>query len=93
MARTFVLLLCAVTFTTVFLSYTWLDSSLHSFTSAFRGLPRGRCACGRCMTEPEDDPWFTERFNRSIQPLMSRENSALSDETFKWWQVRGKKTG
>ncbi|XP_044027427.1 CMP-N-acetylneuraminate-beta-galactosamide-alpha-2,3-sialyltransferase 1-like isoform X2 [Siniperca chuatsi] len=38
------------------------------------------------MVELEDDPWFAEHFNQSIHPLMTRENSVLSDETFKWWQ-------
>lgn len=90
--RTFVLLFCIATFTTVLFSYTLRDPSVYFFKFAFRLsdnlFARGPCACGRCMTELEDDPWFTERFNQSIQPLMSRENSALSDETFKWWQVR-----
>nr|XP_046183419.1 CMP-N-acetylneuraminate-beta-galactosamide-alpha-2,3-sialyltransferase 1-like isoform X2 [Oncorhynchus gorbuscha] len=38
------------------------------------------------MTELEDDPWFTERFNLSVQPLMSRRNSLLTDDTYRWWQ-------
>lgn len=91
--RTFALLFCLATFTTVLFSYTLRDPSVYFFKFAFRLsdnlFARGLCACGQCMTEVEDDPWFTDRFNQSIHPLMSRENSALSDETFKWWQVRG----
>nr|CAG32838.1 alpha 2,3-sialyltransferase ST3Gal I [Tetraodon nigroviridis] len=89
-ARTLALLFCVATFTTLLFSYTLRDPSVYFFKFASRLsdnlFSRGPCACGQCMTEPEDDPWFTERFNQSIQPLMSRENSALSDETFKWWQ-------
>ncbi|KAM3597116.1 uncharacterized protein V6R79_026317 [Siganus canaliculatus] len=39
-----------------------------------------------CVIEPEDDSWFTKRFNKSIHPLMTRENSVLTDATFAWWQ-------
>lgn len=90
--RTFALLFCAATFTTLLFSYTLRDPSVYFFKFAFRLsdnlFSRGPCACGQCMTELEDDPWFTERFNQSVHPLMSRENSVLSEETFKWWQVR-----
>lgn len=86
--RTFALLFCILTFTTFLFSYTLLDPSLYFFKYAFRLSAKGPCACRQCMTELEDDPWFAEHFNQSIHPLMTRENSALSDETFKWWQVR-----
>lgn len=90
--RTFALLFCVITFTTFLFSYTFRDPSLYFFKYAFRlsdnFFSKGLCACRQCMTEPEDDPWFAERFNQSVHPLMTRENSVLSDETFKWWQVR-----
>lgn len=90
--RTFALLFCILTFTTFLFSYTLRDPSLYFFKYAFRlsdnFFSKGPCACRQCMTELEDDPWFAEHFNQSIHPLMTRENSALSDETFKWWQVR-----
>lgn len=90
--RTFALLFCAITFTTFLFSYTFRDPSLYFFKYAFHlsdnFFSKGLCACQQCMIELEDDPWFAERFNQSIQPLMTRENSVLSDETFKWWQVR-----
>ena len=87
------LLFCVVSFTTLLFSYTFRDPSLYFFKCAVRLsdslFPRGACACRRCMTEPEgDDPWFAERFNLSIHPLMTRANSLLSDDTYKWWQVR-----
>lgn len=90
--RAFALLLCILTFTTFLFSYTLRDPSLYFFKYAFRlsdnFFSKGPCACRQCMTELEDDPWFAEHFNQSIYPLMTRENSVLSDETFKWWQVR-----
>lgn len=90
--RTVALLFCILTFTTFLFSYTLRDPSLYFFKYAFRlsdnFFSKGPCACRQCMAELEDDAWFAERFNQSIHPLMTRENSALSDETFKWWQVR-----
>ncbi|MBN3295356.1 SIA4A sialyltransferase, partial [Amia calva] len=50
------------------------------------GFPKKPCACKQCISEPVVVPWFDERFNQSIQPLMSLKNNMLSDDTFKWWQ-------
>ncbi|XP_029022443.1 CMP-N-acetylneuraminate-beta-galactosamide-alpha-2,3-sialyltransferase 1-like isoform X2 [Betta splendens] len=77
-------LFCVITFTTL-LSYTCWDPSLYFFKYV-HFFNKGLCACRQCVTEPDDDPWFTERFNHSIRPLMTRDNSVLTDETFKWWQ-------
>ncbi|CAG5883776.1 unnamed protein product [Menidia menidia] len=88
--RTFALLFCVISFTMFLFSYTFRDPSLYFFKHAFRlsdgFFSKGLCACRQCIAELEDDPWFAERFNQSIHPLMTRENSVLSDETFKWWQ-------
>ncbi|XP_051925908.1 CMP-N-acetylneuraminate-beta-galactosamide-alpha-2,3-sialyltransferase 1-like [Hippocampus zosterae] len=84
--KTLAVLLCIVTFTTFFFGYTLQEPSSYFFKYAFHSSAKAPCACRRCLTEAEDDPWFTERFNQSVQPLMTRDNSALSDETFKWWQ-------
>ncbi|KAK2830085.1 hypothetical protein Q5P01_018016 [Channa striata] len=88
--RTFAVLFCIITFTTLLFTYTFRDPSFYFFKHAFR-LPdnfftKGLCACRHCITDLEDDLWFAEHFNQSIHPLMTRENSILSDETFKWWQ-------
>nr|XP_061808542.1 CMP-N-acetylneuraminate-beta-galactosamide-alpha-2,3-sialyltransferase 1-like [Nerophis lumbriciformis] len=79
----------ALTFTTFLFSFTFQEPSSHFFKHAFHLAvsSKGRCACKQCMTEAEGDTWFLERFNQSVHPLMTRDNSALSDETFKWWQL------
>lgn len=91
--QTFALLFCILTFTTLLFSYTFRDPSLYFIKYALGQsdsfFSKGPCACRRCVAELDSsDPWFSERFNQSVHPLMTRENSALSDETFKWWQVR-----
>ncbi|MED6238209.1 hypothetical protein ATANTOWER_012705, partial [Ataeniobius toweri] len=90
--RTFALLLCVITFTTLLFSYTFREPPLYFFKYAFRlsdsFFSKGPCSCRQCIAELEGDLWFAERFNLSIHPLMTRENSILSEETFKWWQVR-----
>ncbi|KAF4081683.1 hypothetical protein AMELA_G00164080 [Ameiurus melas] len=54
--------------------------------SPFQNSIRGPCGCRPCIWDPEEaDPWFSERFNQSIHPLLSSSNSNLSEETFKWW--------
>nr|XP_020479515.1 CMP-N-acetylneuraminate-beta-galactosamide-alpha-2,3-sialyltransferase 1-like [Monopterus albus] len=84
--RTFTLLFSILTFTTLLFSYTFRDPSLYGFfKSSFRN--NRLCACHQqCMMKLEDNPWFTERFNQSIHPLMTSDNSVLSNETFRWWQ-------
>lgn len=90
--RTYAVLFCIITFTTLLFSYTCRLPSLYFFKYALRlsdnFFTKGLCACRECVTDLDDDPWFAERFNHSVHPLMTRDNSALSDETFKWWQVR-----
>ncbi|XP_060767537.1 CMP-N-acetylneuraminate-beta-galactosamide-alpha-2,3-sialyltransferase 1-like [Neoarius graeffei] len=54
--------------------------------SPFQNIINGPCGCRPCIWDPEEeDPWFSERFNQSIQPLLSRLNSELSDDTYRWW--------
>ncbi|XP_014033226.1 CMP-N-acetylneuraminate-beta-galactosamide-alpha-2,3-sialyltransferase 1 [Salmo salar] len=88
--RAFTVFSCIVTFTTFLFSYTLRDPSLYFFKYAIRKsdsfFSKGQCGCRQCMTELEDDPWFTERFNLSVHPLMSRRNSLLTDDTYRWWQ-------
>ncbi|MBN3271309.1 SIA4A sialyltransferase, partial [Polyodon spathula] len=85
-------LLCIVlTLTTVVLRYSYHESSsmyylniLHGWSD--RALSNKPCACEHCVSEAHTSPWFDERFNHSIRPLMS-ENTVLSEDTYIWWQM------
>uniref|UniRef100_A0A3B4WI17 CMP-N-acetylneuraminate-beta-galactosamide-alpha-2,3-sialyltransferase 1 n=1 Tax=Seriola lalandi dorsalis TaxID=1841481 RepID=A0A3B4WI17_SERLL len=60
---------------------TWsgsLKPSLRGF------LERDPCACGKCLSE--DDVWFTQRFNKSVEPFLSAKHS-LSEAAFRWWKL------
>ena len=55
----------------------------------FVSFPPDLCACpGPCVADLQDDPLFSKRFNISFYPLMTKDNNALSKDTFNWWQVR-----
>ncbi|XP_034561581.1 CMP-N-acetylneuraminate-beta-galactosamide-alpha-2,3-sialyltransferase 1-like [Notolabrus celidotus] len=41
------------------------------------------CACDKCSSE--GDPWFTQRFNKSVAPFLSSEYN-LTEEAFNWWK-------
>lgn len=41
------------------------------------------CACDKCVSE--DNPWFMQRFNKSVEPFLSVENN-LTESTFNWWK-------
>ncbi|XP_040288111.1 CMP-N-acetylneuraminate-beta-galactosamide-alpha-2,3-sialyltransferase 1 [Bufo bufo] len=46
---------------------------------------RRSCSCETCVSEPESPLWFNERFNLSIPPLLTKQNSVVSESTYKWW--------
>ncbi|MCI4381465.1 hypothetical protein PGIGA_G00252030 [Pangasianodon gigas] len=78
--RVLMLIFCLVSFATFLLR----DPSF--LLSPFQNISNGPCRCHSCIWDPEEeDPWFSERFNQSIHPLLSRSNSMLSDDTYRWW--------
>lgn len=88
----FFLLCCALTCTTLLFSFTFSDPPFHflKYASRISGsfFSKDICACDTCMADVGGDAWLADRFNQSILPLMTRDNSALSDDTYRWWQVR-----
>ncbi|XP_061570270.1 CMP-N-acetylneuraminate-beta-galactosamide-alpha-2,3-sialyltransferase 1-like [Cololabis saira] len=83
--RTLVLVFTAVSFSTLLLTFRDPGAYLLRYAAA-RLFPRGPCGCRRCVAALRDDAWFSQRFNQSVQPLMTRENSVLTEDTFTWWQ-------
>ncbi|XP_030644946.1 CMP-N-acetylneuraminate-beta-galactosamide-alpha-2,3-sialyltransferase 1-like [Chanos chanos] len=47
---------------------------------------KGPCECTLCMTAAGNDSWFSERYKPSVEPLLSRKNSAITDDVYRWWQ-------
>lgn len=70
--RVFIFLLCA-TFIHVLLRVSW---RFPTYTSP--------CACEKCLSE--DDPWFLQFFNKSVEPFLSPKDN-LSEDAFNWWKV------
>lgn len=46
------------------------------------------CTCARCVGQQRVSAWFDERFNRSMQPLLTARNALLEEDTYSWWLVR-----
>ncbi|XP_078542844.1 CMP-N-acetylneuraminate-beta-galactosamide-alpha-2,3-sialyltransferase 1-like isoform X2 [Lissotriton helveticus] len=44
------------------------------------------CSCSSCVAEHSNLPWFEERFNGSIPHLLTKQNSEIPDDVFRWWQ-------
>ncbi|KAJ8273297.1 hypothetical protein GJAV_G00099950 [Gymnothorax javanicus] len=88
--RVLSMLFLIITITTLLFSYNCCNQSSYSFKFAFRlsynPVSKALCACSQCISVENEDPWFMERFNQSIPPLMSKKNSILSEDTYKWWQ-------
>uniref|UniRef100_A0A3B4WNT3 CMP-N-acetylneuraminate-beta-galactosamide-alpha-2,3-sialyltransferase 1 n=1 Tax=Seriola lalandi dorsalis TaxID=1841481 RepID=A0A3B4WNT3_SERLL len=76
--RVFILLLCVGVF--VVLRERVAEVSLENFSPFHNTSP---CACGKCLSE--DDVWFTQRFNKSVEPFLSAKHS-LSEAAFRWWK-------
>ncbi|XP_018526149.2 CMP-N-acetylneuraminate-beta-galactosamide-alpha-2,3-sialyltransferase 1-like [Lates calcarifer] len=41
-----------------------------------------RCACEKCLSD--EDQWFTQRLNKSVEPFLSSKYK-LSEDSFRWW--------
>lgn len=46
------------------------------------------CTCARCIGQRHVSSWFDERFNWSMQPLLTMQNALLEEDTYSWWLVR-----
>ncbi|KAL7868434.1 hypothetical protein SRHO_G00098180 [Serrasalmus rhombeus] len=77
-------LVCIIFFSTFLFSCTLPDPSF--FFGWSLAIPAGTCACHSCITEPEDNTWFSDKLNHSVQPLLSRTNAEVTDDTYRWWQ-------
>ncbi|XP_063777310.1 CMP-N-acetylneuraminate-beta-galactosamide-alpha-2,3-sialyltransferase 1 [Pseudophryne corroboree] len=99
---TLTLAVFAITITSFLLNYTqtsvqflWNPEKYFRYSGPFMRFMasmRRPCSCDTCISETEVSAWFEERFNNSIPPLLSRENSAISDSTYKWWlRLQGQK--
>ncbi|XP_074542988.1 CMP-N-acetylneuraminate-beta-galactosamide-alpha-2,3-sialyltransferase 1-like [Halichoeres trimaculatus] len=43
------------------------------------------CSCDICSAD-DGDAWFSERFNKSVEPFLTAEY-ALPEDAFQWWKV------
>lgn len=43
------------------------------------------CSCVHCVGQERVSAWFDERFNRSMQPLLTAQNALLEEDTYSWW--------
>ncbi|KAK1173052.1 CMP-N-acetylneuraminate-beta-galactosamide-alpha-2,3-sialyltransferase 1-like [Acipenser oxyrinchus oxyrinchus] len=89
--KVLILLCFFLTLTSIVLRYSYHESSSMYYLNILHGwsdstLPNKPCACEHCVSEAHTSPWFDERFNHSIRPLMS-ENTVLSEDTYIWWQM------
>ncbi|XP_077207568.1 CMP-N-acetylneuraminate-beta-galactosamide-alpha-2,3-sialyltransferase 1 [Paroedura picta] len=85
-------LLFVITITSFLLNYTnnavmatW-DPKL--IIEQFRRLmkyPRRPCSCNACISEQGVSPWFDERFNQTMQPILTPRNAFMPPENYKWW--------
>ncbi|KAK2830081.1 hypothetical protein Q5P01_018012 [Channa striata] len=50
----------------------------------FHPLDPEPCTCGNCLAE--NDTWFLQRINQSVEPFLSA-NYQLSEDAFNWWKI------
>ncbi|KAG2465164.1 CMP-N-acetylneuraminate-beta-galactosamide-alpha-2,3-sialyltransferase 1-like [Polypterus senegalus] len=83
---TLTLIFIVLTLTTVLWSLSFHDpSSPYFLLLKVASLPKKPCACKRCIGEQGLSPWFDERFNQSLSPLMTKNNSVLPEDVYRWW--------
>ncbi|XP_077023856.1 CMP-N-acetylneuraminate-beta-galactosamide-alpha-2,3-sialyltransferase 1 isoform X2 [Tamandua tetradactyla] len=90
---TFLILLASLTFllnyTHTVVTATWFPKHMVSeLSESFKRLmnyPQRPCTCSRCIGEPGVSPWFDERFNQTMQPLLTAQNALFEEDTYSWW--------
>lgn len=43
------------------------------------------CSCDTCISQQRVSAWFDQRFNLSMQPLLTLQNAVLDKDTYLWW--------
>ncbi|KFO30978.1 CMP-N-acetylneuraminate-beta-galactosamide-alpha-2, 3-sialyltransferase 1 [Fukomys damarensis] len=43
------------------------------------------CTCTHCISQRKVSAWFDERFNQTLQPLLTAHNAVLEENTYQWW--------
>ncbi|KAK2887616.1 hypothetical protein Q8A67_015844 [Cirrhinus molitorella] len=61
-------------------------SMLLVFQTTVDEVSEGMCACKHCVRQQTHSIWFNELYDRSIPPLLTRENYVLSEDIYKYWK-------
>lgn len=54
----------------------------------FRKLIKSQpCTCRNCISQDKVSYWFDQRFNKTMQPLLTAHNALMEEDTYRWWLV------
>lgn len=45
------------------------------------------CTCRHCISQDKVSYWFDQRFNKTMQPLLTVHNALMEEDTYRWWLV------
>lgn len=45
------------------------------------------CTCRHCISQGKVSYWFDQRFNKTMQPLLTAHNALMEEDTYRWWLV------
>ncbi|CAO2602121.1 CMP-N-acetylneuraminate-beta-galactosamide-alpha-2,3-sialyltransferase 1 [Lemmus lemmus] len=89
---TFLLLLLFLTSFVLNFSSTGMPTAWFSkhmvlgFSNNLRKLIKSQpCTCTHCISEGKVSPWFDQRFNKTMQPLLTDHNALMEEDTYQWW--------
>lgn len=59
------------------------------FSENFRKFIKSQpCTCRHCISQGKVSYWFDQRFNKTMQPLLTAHNALMEEDTYRWWLVR-----
>lgn len=66
---------------------TWFPKQMVlEFSENLRKLIKTRpCTCAHCVGQRKLSAWFDERFNQTMQPLLTAHNALMEEDTYRWW--------
>ncbi|XP_053309587.1 CMP-N-acetylneuraminate-beta-galactosamide-alpha-2,3-sialyltransferase 2-like [Spea bombifrons] len=70
---------------TVFLMYLSFFADFSNPVERVDQIDQHRCVCGRCRPKKKTTEWYEERFNETIEPLLTRKDQQMPAHVQKWW--------
>lgn len=80
---------CVLNYSTTGVPSAWFPKQMvlelsENFRKFIKSQP---CTCRHCISQGKVSYWFDQRFNKTMQPLLTAHNALMEEDTYRWWLV------